>query len=293
MSWCSGLEAICQADVPLRDHTWYGLGGPAAWLVTPRDESELATVLTRCTAAELPWRILGRGANLLIPDDGFNGVVIRLAGETWERVEFHPPQVEAAAGTDFPKLVKQCLERGLIGLENLAGIPGSVGGVIHQNAGGRYGTIADYVHQVRLLSLDGEVHVRRADEMGFEYRKCQLDGGVVVAATFELQTGDGTAALERHRAIWKEKYASQPPVSVRSAGCIFKNPPGEAAGRLIDEAGLKGQRCGAAEISTKHANFIVAHPGATTRNVLDLITLARDRVFERTGIQLELEVEVW
>ncbi|MCG8375854.1 MAG: UDP-N-acetylmuramate dehydrogenase [Chlorobiales bacterium] len=277
----------------MRDHTWYGLGGPAAWLVSPRDESELATVLARCTTEKMQWRILGHGANLLVPDDGFQGVVIRLAGEVWERVAFRPPLVEAAAGMDFPKLVKHSLERGLVGLENLAGIPGSVGGVIRQNAGGRYGTIADYVRQVRLLGADGEVQVRAATEMAFAYRSSQLDGGVVVAATLELQTGDSTAALERHRTIWSEKYASQPPVSARSAGCIFKNPPGGAAGRLIDEAGLKGQRCGAAEISTKHANFIVAHPGATTRNVLDLITLAKERVFERTGVQLELEVEVW
>jgi UDP-N-acetylmuramate dehydrogenase len=287
------LEAICQADVPLREHTWYGLGGPAAWLVTPRDESELATVLTRCAAAEMPWRVLGRGANLLVPDDGFEGVVIRLTGETWERVVFRPPLVEAGAGADFPKLVKQSLEQGLVGLENLAGIPGSVGGVIRQNAGGRHGTIADYVHQVRIFGPDGEVRVRGADKMDFAYRDCRLDGGIVLGATFELHSGDSAAALERHRAIWNEKYASQPPVSARSAGCIFKNPPGNAAGRLIDEAGLKGQRCGEAEISTKHANFIVAHPGATTRNVLDLITLAKDRVFERTGIRLELEVEVW
>lgn len=293
MSWCSGLEAICRRDVPLRDYTWYGLGGPAAWLVTPRDEGELAQTLVQCTVARLPWRVLGRGANLLVRDAGFDGVVIRLSGPAWERTWFDPPHAHAGAGADFPKLVKQCVERGLLGLENLVGIPGSVGGAIRQNAGGRHGSVADYVHTVRLVRSDGSVRAHSAAELGFGYRRSQLDGGVVSAATFALQSGDSAAGLARYRALWNEKYASQPPLSAKSAGCVFKNPPGRAAGRLIDEAGLKGRRCGAAEISPKHANFIVAHPGATTQNVLDLITLARDRVFERTGIRLELELEVW
>jgi UDP-N-acetylmuramate dehydrogenase len=129
--------------------------------------------------------------------------------------------------------------------------------------------------------------------MGFGYRTSKLDGGVVLGATFALQPADPQATLDRFRRIWHEKAESQPAVSARSAGCIFKNPPGQAAGALLDQAGLKRRRCGGAEVSPKHANFIVAHPGATAQNVLDLIALAREAVRKRTGIVLELEVEIW
>ena len=293
MSCFADFAEICQADAPLRDYTWYRLGGPARWLLSPRDEAELAAVLARCRKHDVPWRVLGRGANVLVRDEGIDGAVIRLTGAAWEILCWEGATVYAGAGADFPPLVKQSVERGLLGLESLAGIPGTVGGIIRMNAGGKYGQIADCTRDVRVCDETGRITTRSAAEVGFGYRRTNLAGCVVLGATFTLRQGERAAAIQRFQEIWEEKSATQAAVSQRSAGCIFKNPPGEHAGRLLDAQKLKGVRVGGAEISRQHANFIVAHEGATARNVLDLITLARDRVRESEGIELELEVEIW
>jgi UDP-N-acetylmuramate dehydrogenase len=293
MSWYSGLEAICRTDVPLAEHTWYGLGGNVRWLLTPRSEDELALLLQRCQAAELSWRILGRGANVLVRDEGFDGVVIKLSEPCWDQVRFEGAMVHAAAGADLPRLVREAVDHGLVGLENLTGIPGTLGGAIRMNAGGHRGCISQYLRDVRLMTPDGRMAVHPAAELGFAYRSNNIGDRVILGATLELQPGDRDAAMARFREIWNEKYSTQPPVAARSAGCVFKNPPGRAAGQLIDQAGLKGTRRGGAEISPRHANFILAHPGARSADVLDLIALAQDRVRSATGIALELEIEVW
>lgn len=293
MSWCSGFEDICRADVPLRDYTWYRLGGPARWFVTPHDADELRTVLRRVRDAGLAWRVLGRGANVLVRDAGFDGVVVHLTGPAWEEIRYDGECVHAAGGVDFPKLVKQTVQRELGGLEGLAGIPGTLGGIIRMNAGGRYGNIGEHVATVRLLNAELVEETLPAAALGFAYRHSDVGARIVLGATLQLHTGDADALTARFQEVWKAKHAEQPAVSVRSAGCIFKNPPGQAAGRLLDEAGLKGTRRGQAEISTRHANFVLAHAGATAQDVLDLISLARERVFGATGIELELEIDVW
>jgi UDP-N-acetylmuramate dehydrogenase len=293
MSWCSGLEEICQTDVPLREHTWYGLGGPARWFVLPRNEEQLAAVVRRLKEFEVPWRVLGRGANVLVRDQGFDGAVIKLSGDQWERTLLVGHEVQAAAGVDITKLVRMTVDRGLSGLECLAGIPGSLGGIIRMNAGGRYGCVADVVREVRVMLRDGAIETRPQAACGFAYRDSALRDGIVLAASLVLAPGDPARLLGRFREIWASKSGEQPAVAARSAGCLFKNPPGAAAGRLIDEAGLKGHRCGGAEISRRHANFVVAHPGAAAQDVIDLISIARERVLEGTGIELQLEVEIW
>jgi UDP-N-acetylmuramate dehydrogenase len=293
MSWYRGFEPICQPDASLSDHTWYRLGGPARWFFRPRQQEETVALLARCRAAEVAWRVLGRGANVLVRDEGFDGAVIHLAGPQLESVQYDGEQVLVGAAADFPKLVRDTLEHGLLGLENLAGIPGTLGGVIRMNAGGKYGEIGQFVRHVRVVERDGAVAVRPALRVGFGYRRTDLDGCVVLGATLSLREGDRQAGLARHREIWNEKYATQPPVGVRSAGCIFKNPPGHKAGLLLDQAGLKGRRVGGAEISARHANFIVAYEGARASDVLELIALARDRVWNHSGVELEMEIEVW
>lgn len=296
MSWHSGFEPICRADVPLREHTWYKLGGPARWLVEPRSEDELAAVMLRIRDAGVPWRVLGRGANLLVRDAGFDGAVIRLSCEAFDRIEAvteSSGSIYAGAGYDFPKLIRASISRELVGMEKLAGIPGTLGGVIRMNAGGKYGEVREFVHSVRALDRDGTLTTRLAAECGFRYRGSDFAGCIVVGATLTMPPGDPAAAMQRHKEIWNEKYNSQPPVSQRSAGCIFKNPPGNSAGRLLDQSGLKGVRVGGAEISHKHANFIVANDGATSQDVIDLIEVAKQRVHAATGIELHAEVEIW
>lgn len=293
MSWFAGFEGICRPDAPLGPYTWYRLGGPARWLFEPRDDSELVALTARCREHGIAWRVLGHGANLLVSDGGFDGAVIRLSAPFFQRVIYEQALVTAGAGCDFPKLVRETIERGLVGLEALAGVPGTVGGVTRMNAGGRYGELRQFVRRVRVLERDGTLRDRTNEQAGFGYRTSDLAGCVVLATTFELTHGSREAALERHKRIWNEKHASQPPVSARSAGCVFKNPPGDAAGRLLEQAGLKGTRVGGAEISTRHANFIVAANGATAADVLALIDLARQRVLEHFGVRLETEIEIW
>lgn len=293
MTWYSGLEAICRPDVPLREHTWYKLGGPARWFFEPRDDAEVAAVVARCREHGVKWRVLGLGANVLVSDRGFDGAVVRLTGAHFEEFRLDDPTVLANAGVDFTKLVRRACGRGLGGLENLAGIPGTLGGIVRMNAGGRYGEVCQFVRAVRVLEADGRIVVRPADAVGFAYRRTNLAGCVVLGATLELEPGEPAALLARYREIWNNKYETQPPVSERTAGCVFKNPPGRSAGALLDQAGLKGARRGAAEISPKHANFIVAHAGASAQDVLDLIALARERVWQHAGIDLQPEVELW
>ncbi|MFQ5804902.1 MAG: UDP-N-acetylmuramate dehydrogenase [Phycisphaerae bacterium] len=293
MSWFSGFERIVRADVPLREFTWYKLGGQARWFCEPRDEPELAALFMRIRATSLPWRVLGGGTNIIVRDEGFDGVVIHLRGPVFERTEFEHESVRAGAGADLPKLIRAALKRGLVGLEVLAGVPGTVGGAVRMNAGGRNGEISGFVREVRVLDPKGQIVTRDAAEVGFRYRCTALDDCIVLGVVLALRRGDAVRALARHREIWNDKYAGQPPLAARSAGCVFRNPPGQFAGRLLDEVGLKGARIGGAEISTRHANFIVAYDDATSDDVLNLIRLARERVRQATGIELQPEVEIW
>jgi len=293
MSWFNGFEKIVRADAPLREFTWYRLGGPARWLCLPRDENELTALLQRIRENGIDWRVLGKGANLIVRDEGFDGAVLHLRGPAFERVEIDGPLVTAGAGADLPTLVRATLDAGLVGMEVLAGIPGTVGGAVRMNAGGRYGEIREFIRELSLLTPDAEIVDKPASEIDFAYRHTNLAGAIVLGAAFALEPGDVEAARRRHQEIWRAKYATQPPMAARSSGCIFKNPPGDAAGRLLDETGLKGTRVGGAEISTRHANFIVAGDDATAADVLNLIQLAKERVREATGIELQPEVEIW
>lgn len=293
MTWCSGLEEVCRADVPLREFTWYKLGGPARWFVTPRDEAELQLVLKRLRDAGVAWRVLGHGANVLVRDGGFDGAVIHLSSVAFAESTIDGETVIARGGADFPKLVKRACNRGLGGLEILAGIPGTLGGIVRMNAGGKYGDISQVVCEVSVVDGSGEARTLSKDEVQFAYRKTSLAGSVVTGARLMLREESPPDLVDRFRQIWNEKYATQPPVSERSAGCIFKNPPGHSAGRLVDQAGLKGRRVGGATISAKHANFIVADASATATDVLELVNIAKDRVLQEFGVELQLEVEVW
>lgn len=304
-SW-TGCEAICQPEVALAPFTWYKLGGPAEWFAAPRNEAELSLVLQRCAENGLPWRILGGGANLLVRDQGVRGVVIRLDGETFcgagnngsgRRWALQPNadgrSVTLGGGADLTRLTKHAAMNGWGGFERLAGIPGTVGGAVTMNAGGRWGCIGDLVRSVALVDPDGRQRTVSAAELGFEYRRTRVGERIVSAAVLEYTPDEPRRTWQRYLEVWNAKYASQPPVSERSAGCIFKNPPGQSAGALIDRAGLKGARRGGAEVSHRHANFIVAQRDATAADVLALIDAVRETVARECGVVLELEIVVW
>lgn len=245
MNLFADLGEYCRPNVPLGPLTWFKIGGPAEWLVEPRNEEDLAVVVHRCREAGMPLRVLGLGANLLVSDGGVRGAVVRLSAAHFQRVEVDGERVTAGAGAHLTKLVKSTASGGLAGLEVLAGIPGTVGGGVRMNCGGKYGDLASSVQSVCVLSGRGGICERTREEVGFSYRHSELGDDVVMSATFALKMEDAKSVQERYREIWRFKSETQPALEDCSAGCIFKNPKeGASAGKLIDELGLKGTRVG-------------------------------------------------
>lgn len=279
----------------LAERTSLGVGGRSERFFEPANEAEAVACLRALHAAHIPWRVLGGGYNLLVGDDTLSGAVVstrRLVG-----VEVFPDRVVAAAGHSFPSLVRQGAEWGIAALAGCPGIPGSVGGVVRMNAGGRFGCVGDALMEVRGLEADGTPFTRRVEAGDLGYRTSIFADRLVLAAAFRRDpAADRVALAALHSEARDWKRATQP-LGAASAGCIFRNPSGggetRSAGRLIDEAGLKGHRIGGAEVSLLHGNFIVNVGGATSRDVHALIDYVRQRVEAIHGIQLALEVEVW
>jgi len=288
----AGMEQFVHENVPLARYTWFKLGGPARWLITPRSLQELQEASRRCVEEGIAIYVLGLGANVLVSDAGVDGAVFRLSEEAFRGVEIDKTTVRVGAGADMQKLVVRTVRLGLAGLECLAGIPGTVGGGIRMNAGGKFGDIGAVVSRVTVMDTAGTVFERTRDDLVFEYRHTNIAARFILEATLELEEDDPARIVRKTKEIWMFKRNSQP-LNTKNAGCIFKNPRGLSAGALIDQAGLKGMRIGGAEVSTKHANFIIAHPGATAEDVMKLMKLVRERVYEKNGILMENEVQVW
>jgi len=292
MSLLEEFGDITRQDEPLAPYTWMKLGGPAEFFIQPRNPDELRQVVLYCHQNGVPARVLGGGSNLLIGDDGVRGAVLRIAGDEFTRIVIEGTQVRSGGGALLSQLISCSVKEGLAGLETLAGIPGTVGGGLHGNAGGRSGDIGQFSHCVTVLTARGELIVRKKDELSFGYRQSSVDELVILEAVFQLHHDDPEEIVRRMRTLWIMKKATQP-LSFQSAGCIFKNPRGMSAGALIEQSGLKGTRIGGAEISDRHANFIVTQPSATTADVLQLIDLARSKVAGQFGVDLELEINIW
>ncbi len=292
MSLSDEFGEITLHDEPLAPHTWLKVGGPAQYFVQPRHPEELVAVVRCCQKHQIPMRVLGGGSNLLVRDEGVGGAVILVAGDNFSRITVEGNAVRCGAGAMLSQLISQSVKAGLAGLETLAGIPGTVGGALRGNAGGRNGDIGQFVHSVTVLTEKGETFTRSEDELSFSYRSSSINELAILEGVFQLQPDEPEEITRRMRKLWIMKKATQP-LSFQSAGCIFKNPRGISAGALIEQAGLKGTRVGSAEISDRHANFIVTHAGATSADVLRLIELARSRVSEQFGVDLELEIGIW
>lgn len=288
----SGLDEFVVENQPLAPHTWYKIGGPARWFVRPRSVEELQEASRRCADAGIPIYVLGLGANLLVGDAGVNGAVFRLDHDHWRRVKFEKNLVEVGAGVDMQKLLLRTVKEGLAGIECLAGIPGTIGGGIRMNAGGKFGDIGAVVTRVQVMDVGGMLFERTKDDLVFDYRSTNISAKFILGANFELDEDDPDHIMKRTKEIWMYKRNTQP-LNTKNCGCIFKNPRGLSAGALIDQAGLKGFRVGGAEVSEKHANFIVAHPGCKADDVMKLVKLIREKVFDKNQIHLESEVQVW
>jgi UDP-N-acetylmuramate dehydrogenase len=290
-----GLEdfaEIMQVKEPLAPYTYLRVGGPVEALLRPRSRDELAAVMRACSQTQIPVRVLGGGCNVLVPDEGVRGAVIRLSEAAFTDITVDGRRVRAGAGALLSTLISQSARHALGGLESLVGIPGTVGGAVRCNAGERSGEIGRFVSRVEVMDRSGRVHVRERDELSFSPGRSSLDDPVLLAVEFELENDSPDSIVKHMRKAWIQRKARQP-LSFQAAARVFKNPKGLSAAAMIEQAGLAKTKVGGAEISDRDANFIVTTQGATSRDVLRLIDLVRSRVRERFHVDLELELTVW
>ncbi|WP_324717096.1 UDP-N-acetylmuramate dehydrogenase [Carboxydochorda subterranea] len=279
---------------PMADHTVFRIGGPADLFIQPQGREDLALALKACRQAGIPVTVIGRGSNLLVSDDGIEGAVIQVA-RGLSGVRFEGNRLIAEAGAPLPAVSWQAAMRALSGLEFAVMIPGSIGGAVVMNAGAHQQSIAPVVRQVTCLDPDGAPHTLSAAEMQFAYRSSILQERtdlVVAEVLLELETGRPAEAITAAMQAYLESRRRTQPLGEPGAGSIFKNPPGDFAGRLVEQAGLKGWRQGDVEISPIHANFIVNKGHARCIEVLEAVRMVRREVFRRFGVRLELEVKV-
>ena len=297
MDWKDALpEIVTQPGTrlrfgePLAKHTHFGIGGEASAYIEVSTVNELAALARFHRKWKIPVAVIGRGSNLLVNDNGFKGIGVRLIGEL-AKLEVDEDVVTVGAGLSLPRLSKVMSKSGLSGVEFALGIPGTVGGALIMNAGAWGSSFGDVVTDVTVMRDTGELVTLTHDEANFEYRHSGLDAYFcVVGATLKLQPGNVDTITAQMNALFKQKTDTQP-FAEENAGCMFKNPPGDSAGRLIDISGLKGYRIGGAEVSTVHGNFILNINNATAEDVLNLVAHIQKQVREKTGISLQTEVK--
>lgn len=279
-------------DQHLSDYTTIGIGGPVPVVYLPKTENELAELLRALTKEQRSYRILGNGSNVLADDHGVREAIV--CTRNMERVfQVEGDSVQVDAGYPVAQLAYQTASKGLSGLEFGVGIPGSIGGVVKMNAGAHKHTISEIVHSVRFVLPDGLMGTATKEDLAFTYRSSKLpDNAIITSVRLQLRFDDSRKIHEVIRKYNDERTSSQP-LKEKSAGCIFKNPGGCSAGKLIEESGLKGYRIGDATISEMHANFIVNKGQATFQDVLNLIHHVKTTVKERQGMDLQEEVVVW
>jgi UDP-N-acetylmuramate dehydrogenase len=292
MAFLSGFEKIVRQAEPLAMHTWFQLGGPAEYLAEPETPDQLIAIIKRAHEEGLDVRLLGQGSNILVRDDGVPGVVVKLAAAEFCNIQVAGRRITAGGGVTLGRVVTTAVHRGLAGLETLIGVPGTLGGALHGNAGTHGGDVGQWAIAATVITNSGEVFQRGRDDLVFAYRESSLDELVILEGAFQLEEDDPRELARRMQKQWIIKKAAQP-MGHQCSGCVFKNPRGASAGALIEQAGLKGTRIGGAVVSDRHANFIIAEPESTSQDVLRLIDLVRAQVRDRLGIDLELEIEIW
>lgn len=293
MSWYDDFGANVQQNVPLAPRTWFNLGGPARFFCTPQDIPQLRAMLQRVAEQNINVLVLGGGANLLVRDAGVDAAVFHLNQPAFTQITREADnRIRVGAGKDVQELIMELTRLGLSGLECLAGIPGSVGGEVRMNAGGQFGDIGSAVETVTVLEANGTLDTLTRDEIEFGYRQTNISAKFILEATFKMTEDDPQRVLNKVKEIWMYKKGSQP-LAQRSAGCIFRNPEGQRAGALIDQAGLKGFAVGGASVSDKHANFICANADAKAADVLAVIAHIKRVVAEKFGVELQSEVVIW
>lgn len=282
---------VCLSE-PLSELTTFRIGGPARFFIEPQDISALKSAISLSKKNKIPLLMIGSGSNILAPDKGVGALVLRLTRPNFTKIKIRGNSVEAGAGVPLVKLLHSVRKRGLSGIEFLAGIPGTVGGALVMNAGIPGKNIADSVADVTVMDYNNNIRKLKKRQIRFGYRESSLSGQIVLGATFKLDRQDSklikksTDDYLRYRCLSQGAYGN-------CAGCVFKNPAGHSAGKLIDICGLKGERVGGAYISTKHANFILSSGKAKAGDVLKLMNIVKKKVKKRFGIILEPEIKIW
>lgn len=292
MGLLSGFEHIVCNQEPLAPYTWFRLGGAAEYFAEPTSVEELEALVRRCREEELPIRILGGGSNLLVRDQGVPGVVVHLNAAAFSTISVEGNVITAGAGAKLSHVISTAVREGLAGLEHLVGIPGTIGGALRGNAGTDNHDVGQWTDSAEAMTRGGEIVVHQRDDLRFAYRYSSLDEMAILRASFSLEAEDRTELTKRMQTLWIVKKSKQPS-SESSMGRIFKNPSGMRAADLIEQAGLKGTKIGGAEISEKHANFIITSTDASSAEVLRLIELVQLQVRERLGVELETDIEIW
>jgi UDP-N-acetylmuramate dehydrogenase len=277
-------------EEPMSRHTSLHIGGPADYFVRVRSEDDLVGAVRVAREAELPTFMLGGGTNVLVADEGIRGVVFENA---WNDIEVRGTVVDAASGTPLASVAAAAARNGILGLEWMATVPGTVGGAVHGNAGAFGSETASALVDARLLDLNGDTWTARVEELEYSYRTSALQGTPIIClrARFHGEPGDRPTAVKRIKEMANERIAKQP-LAQPNTGSIFRNPPGDHAGRLIEAAGLKGARIGDAMVSEKHANFIVNTGLASASHVRALMRWCQAEVKARFGVDLVPEVEL-
>ncbi|MDX1564639.1 MAG: UDP-N-acetylmuramate dehydrogenase [Phycisphaeraceae bacterium] len=297
-AFLESIDCPFETDAPIGRRTWYGIGGKAGICAHPRNIEQLTALGRWAHHQNVPLRVLGKGANLLVASAEVDGIVLMLDAPPFRSIEIDQDlcTVTCGGGAPLEQTITTAVRAGLEGLEHLAGIPATIGGALRMNAGGAFGEIGPAVLSITAMGPNGEMEPWTRDDYEYAYRKTNLTDHIVAEAVFALKKTETPEALRAElKRVMKFKKDSQP-MADDSAGCAFKNPIGRSdkpAGRLIDEAGLKGFRIGGAEVSNIHANFIVLHEGAKATNVLALMNHVQQAVREKHGVELEREVVVW
>jgi UDP-N-acetylmuramate dehydrogenase len=282
-----------RCDVPLAMYTRLQLGGKAEFFAEPETEAELIALLQYCRNGQIPVRVLGTGANILMPDEGVAGLTLVLSRQPFHHIAVNGQRITAGSGVKFGQLVTQSVVAGLGGIEGLIGIPGTFGGVIAGNAGTNSdGDIGQRIESLRIADFAGNISEIPKQELSFGYRSSSLDNAVILSATLLLECGDAAALAKQMQKIWITRKTMQPTGELPSI-YPFKNPPGANAADLIDQAGLKGTKIGGAAVSNRNTAFIVIEDECQSDDVIRLIALIKDEVANLTEIELETALEIW
>lgn len=276
---------------PMKNHTTFKIGGPAQYYVTPESVTQIQEVVSLCRDMNIPLHVIGNGSNILVGDDGVDGVVLALFN-TFSDYEIKDNVITAQAGMSLIKLAVIALREGLTGLEFASGIPGSVGGAVYMNAGAYDGQMKDVVTSVTVLDEAGNIRILGRDELDMGYRTSAVakHNMIVLQVIIELKAGNKEQIKDRMNQLSELRKQKQP-LEYPSAGSTFKRPEGYFAGKLIADAGLKGYSIGGAAVSEKHAGFVVNMGGATAKDVVELTDYIKKRIIEQFGVTLELEIK--